>query len=82
MKTVGSLRKPVLFVGYTLLIWALYFLMFYVGRFFFPFDINLGTLPMLSAFVMGSLGVLAPVQGGIGAYHLYGYLCLNFLWSS
>lgn len=69
MKTVGSLRKPVLFAGYTLLIWVIYFLMFYVGRFFFPFDINLGTLPMLSAFVMGSLGVLAPVQGGIGAYH-------------
>ena len=43
--------------------------MFYVGRFFFPFEIPLGVLPMLSAFVMGSLGVLAPVQGGIGAYH-------------
>ena len=78
MKTVGSLRKPVLFVGYTLLIWALYFLMFYVGRFFFPFDINLGTLPMLSAFVMGSLGVLAPVQGGIGAYHFMVIYALTF----
>jgi uncharacterized protein (TIRG00374 family) len=78
MKTVGSLRKPVLFAVYSLLIWVLYFLMFYVGRFFFPFDISLGTLPMLSAFVMGSLGVLAPVQGGIGAYHFMVIYALTF----
>ncbi|NLT03995.1 MAG: flippase-like domain-containing protein [Bacteroidales bacterium] len=69
MKTIATLKQPFLFVGYTLAIWLVYFLMFYVGRFFFPFEIPLGVLPMLSAFVMGSLGVLAPVQGGIGAYH-------------
>lgn len=78
MKTIGTLKKPVLFVGYSLLIWVLYFLMFYVGRFFFPFEINVGVVPMLSAFVMGSLGVLAPVQGGIGAYHFMVIYALTF----
>lgn len=78
MKTIATLRKPALFVGYSLLIWIVYFFMFYVGRYFFPFDINLGVLPMLSAFVMGSLGVLAPVQGGIGAYHFMVIYTLTF----
>jgi len=78
MKTMGTLRNPLLFVGYSLLIWILYFLMFYVGRFFFPFDINVGVVPMLSAFVMGSLGFLAPVQGGIGAYHFMVIYALTF----
>lgn len=78
MKTIITLRQPLLFVGYTLAIWLVYFLMFYVGRFFFPFEITLGVLPMLSAFVMGSLGVLAPVQGGIGAYHFMVIYTLTF----
>ncbi len=78
MKTIGTLRHPLLFIGYTLAIWLVYFLMFYVGRFFFSFDIPLGVLPMLSAFVMGSLGVLAPVQGGIGAYHFMVIYTLTF----
>lgn len=78
MKTMGTLRRPFLFMGYSLLIWVLYFLMFYLGRFFFPFDVNVGVVPMLSAFVMGSLGVLAPVQGGIGAYHFMVIYALTF----
>lgn len=78
MKTIVTVRKPLLFVGYSLLIWVLYLLMFYVGRFFFPFDINVGVVPMMSAFVMGSLSVLAPVQGGIGAYHFMVIYALTF----
>ncbi len=78
MKTIGTLKKPILFVGYSILIWIVYFLMFYVGRYFFPFEIPLGAIPMLSAFVMGSLGVLAPVQGGIGAYHFMVIYALTF----
>jgi glycosyltransferase 2 family protein len=78
MKTIGTLRRPLLFVGYSVLIWVVYFLMFYVGRYFFPFEVNLGVVPMLSAFVMGSLGVLAPVQGGIGAYHFMVIYALTF----
>jgi len=78
MKTIKTLKRPFVFVLYTLLIWVIYFLMFYAGRFFFPFDIPLGVIPMLSAFVMGSLGVLAPVQGGIGAYHFMVIYTLTF----
>ncbi|MDP4276957.1 MAG: lysylphosphatidylglycerol synthase transmembrane domain-containing protein [Bacteroidota bacterium] len=78
MKSIKTLERPFVFIVYIILIWVLYFLMFYVGRFFFPFDIPLGFLPMLGAFVMGSLGILAPVQGGIGAYHFMVIYTLTF----
>jgi uncharacterized protein (TIRG00374 family) len=69
MKTITAIKRPLLFVFYTVLIWLIYFIMFYIGKFFFPYEMEIGMLPMLSAFIMGTLGVLAPVQGGIGAYH-------------
>lgn len=69
MKSITTMKKPLLFIFYTISIWGIYFLMFYIGKLFFPFDIELGLLPLLSGFVMGTLGILAPVQGGIGAYH-------------
>ncbi len=69
MKSITTMKKPLLFIFYTISIWGIYFLMFYIGKLFFPFDIELGILPLLSGFVMGTLGILAPVQGGIGAWH-------------
>ena len=78
MKSIVNLKRPVLFVLYTVSIWLIYFIMFYIGKFFFSFDIDLGLLPMLSGFVMGTLGILAPVQGGIGAYHFMVIYTLMF----
>lgn len=78
MKTITSIRNPYVFIFYTLLIWLLYFLMFYIGKNFFPFEMQIGMLPMLSGFIMGTLGVLAPVQGGIGAYHFMVIYTLMF----
>jgi len=69
MKSITTLKHPVLFVVYSVALWGCYFLMFYIVKFFFSFDVPLGVLAMLSGFVMGSYGVVAPVQGGIGAYH-------------
>jgi hypothetical protein len=78
MKSIVTLKRPFIFILYTLLIWLIYFIMFYIAKYFFPFDIPLGLLPMLSGFVMGTLGILAPVQGGIGAYHFMVIYTLMF----
>ena len=40
MKTITSIRNPYVFIFYTLLIWLLYFLMFYIGKNFFPFEME------------------------------------------
>lgn len=69
IKSIKSVNNPYLFILYTFIIWLLYFLMFYIGKYFFYFDIPLGVAAMMGGLVMGSLGFVAPTQGGIGAYH-------------
>lgn len=58
-----------LFIAHTLFIWLMYFLMFYVSFFCFQFTSHLSILVGLTVFVIGSFGMVAPVQGGIGAWH-------------
>ncbi len=54
---------------YSVAIWLLYFLNSYTCIFFFDFTSHLGILAALSIFVMGSLSLVVPVQGGLGAWH-------------
>ncbi len=58
-----------LFIFHSLFIWLMYFLMFYVCFFCFEFSSHLGMLVALTCFVLGSYGMVAPVQGGVGAWH-------------
>lgn len=67
--TVLKMKHKSAFVLYTLLIWACYFLQFYVCMFAFSFTSQLGILAALTLFVMGSISVALPVQGGIGPWH-------------
>ena len=57
------------FFASTFIIWALYYLMTYVVVFAIPETSGLSMLAGLSILTMGSLGIAAPVQGGIGTYH-------------
>jgi hypothetical protein len=47
----------------------MYYLMLYVAFFSFDFTSHLSVLAGLTTFVLGSYGMVAPVQGGIGAWH-------------
>lgn len=67
--TVKKVEHKWLFVFYSLFIWAMYFLMLYVCFFCFDFTSHLGWMVGLTVFVLGSYGMVAPVQGGIGAWH-------------
>jgi hypothetical protein len=49
----------------------LYYLGVYVALFAFPFTSELGGGAALFLLVAGGIGMSAPVQGGIGAYHLF-----------
>ena len=66
-KSLSQIRKPVLFVFYSLAIWVLYFLMLYVCFFCFPQTSGLGAGAGLSALVLGSVGIMI-TPGGIGLY--------------
>ncbi len=54
---------------HSLFIWVMYYLMFYVAFFAFDFTRGLSPLSGLTAFIMGSFGMVAPVQGGLGTWH-------------
>lgn len=67
--TVGKMEGKNWFVFYTVLIWLCYFFQLYVCFFAFDFSKDLGVMVALTLFVMGSLSVALPVQGGIGPWH-------------
>lgn len=76
LKSVLKLEHKGLFILYSILIFVCYYFMFYLCFFAFDFTENLSMLCGLSAFIMGSLGIIAPVQGGLGAWH---FMVINTL---
>lgn len=69
IKTIQGLDNKWSFIFLTFGIWILYFLNFYVCLYAFDFSENIGFIGGLTLFVMGSLGVIVPVQGGTGPWH-------------
>ena len=69
LKTVYLMKRRWEFVFYSLLIWSLYLIMTWVVVFSLPSTSGLKLIDGLFILVIGSLGMAAPVQGGIGAFH-------------
>ena len=67
---VTHLENKWLFLFHTFFIWAMYFLMTYVCFFALPETSGLSPMAGLFIMVIGAIGMTAPVQGGIGVYHL------------
>jgi hypothetical protein len=67
LKSLSQIRKPGLFVFYSIAIWTLYFLMIYVCFFCFTDTSSLSPGAGLSALVLGSVGIMV-TPGGIGLY--------------
>lgn len=68
-KTVLHLDKRGLFIVYTLLIWLMYFFMCYLYFFCLKETSHLTPADGLFVMIAGSIGVMAPVPGGFGAFH-------------
>lgn len=66
-RSLGLIRRPVLFILYSLLIWFLYFMMVYVCFFCFASTSSLSPGAGLSSLVLGSIGIMI-TPGGIGLY--------------
>lgn len=66
---VLKMKRAGLFLAYSVLIWICYFLSTYLCFFALGATASLGVQTGLFIMVAGSLGMTAPVQGGIGAYH-------------
>ena len=68
-KTIFQMEKKGLFLFYTVLMWFLYFVELYVCFFAFKQTESLGVVCAFSCFLMGSIGMGVPVQGGLGPWH-------------
>ncbi len=70
LKSINKVDKKFQFIFHSIFIWTMYFLMIYVSFYAFGNGINeLSIMAGLAVFVAGSYGMVAPVQGGIGAWH-------------
>ena len=69
IKAIKHIDHKWTFIMHTIIIWILYFLMTYLCFFSLAATSHLGIADGLTVLVMGSLGIVAPVPGGIGAYH-------------
>ncbi len=69
LKAILRMKKNGWFLFHTFFIWFLYFLMTWVCFFCLESTSHLDVKAGLFILVVGGLGMSAPVQGGIGAYH-------------
>ena len=67
--TIANLKNKPLFLLSTLLIWSMYFITAWLVLYMLPETSSLTAVDGLFLLVVGSLGMVIPVQGGIGAYH-------------
>jgi hypothetical protein len=67
IKSLTRIKKPFLFVTYTIGIWTMYLLMAYVVFFSLEETAHLGLDAGLAVLIFGSVGIMV-VQGGIGIY--------------
>ncbi|MBF8963184.1 flippase-like domain-containing protein [Pontibacter sp. FD36] len=68
--SITKIENQAAFWGHTLFVWAMYYGMSLVVFYAIPATSGLTPVAGLSVLVIGTLGMAAPVQGGVGVYHL------------
>ena len=69
LMSMKSMKNQSRFWFHTFVIWFMYLLMIYICFFVLEETSHLSIADGIYSLVIGGLGMLAPVQGGIGAYH-------------
>jgi len=68
LKSFTKVKNKPLFLFYSILIFVIYFFMLYCSFWMFDFTEQLSMEAGLVTYVFGALGMVVPVQGGIGTY--------------
>lgn len=68
--SITKMRGKGKFLLFTLLIWGCYFLQLYICFFAFDFTKDLGIVCALVCFVLSSISMGIPTNGGLGAWHI------------
>jgi hypothetical protein len=79
VRAIGNLKNPMGFWISSVIIWIIYFLTLYTVSQGIESAANLSGSQVLLVMVMGTIGMIAPVQGGIGTFHaLVAYILVVF----
>lgn len=79
LKSISTLTNPIGFWISSIFIWVIYFLTMYTVSIGIQSTANLTPGEVLLVMVMGTIGMVAPVQGGIGTFHaLVAYILIQF----
>lgn len=70
LTSIKNMERKWAFIFHSFFIWICYFLMNYTIFFAFDFTSHFGPFVGLFVFIMGSYGMIAPVQGGFGPWHI------------
>lgn len=70
VSSILKVKNQGAFWFHTIGIWVMYYLMAFVLFQCFPLTSDLSMLVGFSVLVVGAIGMAAPVQGGIGTYHI------------
>ncbi|HNC31522.1 MAG TPA: lysylphosphatidylglycerol synthase transmembrane domain-containing protein, partial [Cyclobacteriaceae bacterium] len=81
LAAIFKLERKFLFIGYSVAIWTLYFLMSYCVVMAFKETSVLGITAVLSLFAIGAIAMAAPLPGGAGSYHTLVPAGLVFLYA-
>jgi glycosyltransferase 2 family protein len=81
IKTIARMERKMLFLAYSAGLWALYFLTVYLCFFAISSTAHLGVDTGITLLAVGSLGIVAPVPGGIGTYHFLTITTLTQLYA-
>ncbi|MBR5101797.1 MAG: flippase-like domain-containing protein [Muribaculaceae bacterium] len=65
---ITKMKGKWLFLLYTILIWGCYFMQLYIASKAFTFTADLGIVAILVLFVLSSIGMAVPTNGGLGAW--------------
>lgn len=65
---IAHMEGKWMFLLYTVLIWGCYFMQLYIASKAFTFTADLGVVPILVLFVLSSIGMAVPSNGGLGPW--------------
>lgn len=77
IKSVVTMRQKWRFVLYTLGVWGFYVVMTWLPFYMLPETSHLGLVEAITLLGIATLGVVAPVPGGIGTYHFIAITLLS-----
>lgn len=80
LKTIGRLQQKVAFIFWTVMIWVGYGAMTFVVFKALSATYHLDIADGFTVMSISSMGMIAPVPGGIGAYHFFATLALYELY--